>query len=51
MGSDRAIGPLIEHLRTTKVGGREGVNKRSKEWRIELMEKEREIWDETMIVG
>lgn len=31
MGNDKAIGPLIENIRTTEVGGREGVDEISKE--------------------
>lgn len=36
MDNQRAIGPFMEYLRTTEIGGREGVNERSKgcEYRV-----------------
>lgn len=32
MGNDKAVRPLIEVLQATEMGGREGVNERTKEW-------------------
>lgn len=34
MGNDKAVRSLIEFLQATEVGGREGVNKRSREWEV-----------------
>lgn len=32
MGNDKAIKPLIDYLAAIEIGGREGANRRSKEW-------------------
>lgn len=36
IGNSKAIWPLIGFFRDTKIGGREGVNERSREWEIRV---------------
>lgn len=36
LGKDKAVVPLVKFLQATKIGARDGINERSREWEIKV---------------